>query len=288
MQLPDILRRRRRDRLERFNIGLLILIAGWVPSVLMLVVSYTILTRTLESKILRDRQTFVQLIAHLVGDDLGRSGEIVDYYQTYPTVAKILTARYPDLAGKIWLQETYFSHPRNDGMFITNADGRLIASLPDDPAMILNDQISKTWLISARTAQRFYVSAVHPCAPDNRLATDLVSAIRAADGSTTGFIGVSVLVERIGRRLSTIDFADQEQCQIIDQNGVALFGDDFKPNPGPVTPAATTLLNNIRARRRGHSEDQGILYSFAPVESTGWTTVIKQPRAVAYKPVRDL
>jgi hypothetical protein len=49
MQLPDILRRRRRDRLERFNIGLLILLAGWVPSILTLVVSYTILTRTLES-----------------------------------------------------------------------------------------------------------------------------------------------------------------------------------------------------------------------------------------------
>lgn len=288
MQEQDHIRSRLRGRFHHFNVVLSILIAGWVPSVLMLVVSYTILTRTLESKILRDRQTFVQLIAHLVGDDLGRSGEIVDYYQTYPTVAKVLTARYPDLAGKKWLQETYFSHPRIDGMFITNADGRLIASLPDDPAMILNDQISKTWLASARTAQAFYVSPVHPRAPDNRLATDLVSAIRSADGSTTGFIGVSVLVERIGRRLSTIDFADQEQCQIIDQNGIALFGDDFKATPGPVTPAATTLLSNIRARKKGHSEDQGNLYSFAPVESTGWTTVIKQPRAVAYKPVRDL
>ena len=39
----------------------------------MLVVSYTILTNTLESKILRDRQTFVHLIAHLVGDDLSRT-----------------------------------------------------------------------------------------------------------------------------------------------------------------------------------------------------------------------
>ena len=164
--------------------------------------SYTILTRTLESKILRDRQTFVQLIAHLVGDDLSRSGEIVYYYQTYPTVAKVLTAREPDLEGNKWLQDTYFSHPRIDGMFITNAEGRLIASIPENPAMILNDQISKTWLASARNAQRFYVSPVHPRSPDNRLTTDLVSAIRSADGSTTGFIGVSVLVERIGRRLS--------------------------------------------------------------------------------------
>ena len=288
MQEQDHIRSRPRSRLRHFNVVLSILIAGWVPSVLMLVVSYTILTRTLESKILRDRQTFVQLIAHLVGDDLSRSGDIVYYYQTYPTVAKVLTAREPDLEGNKWLQATYFSHPRIDGMFITNDEGRLIASIPENPVMILNDQISKTWLPSARNAQRFYVSPVHPRSPDNRLTTDLVSPIRSADGSTSGFIGVSVLVERIGRRLSAIDFADQEQCQIIDQNGVALFSSDFKPNPGPITPAAPTLLNNIRARKNGHNEDQGVLYSYAPVESTGWTAVIKQPRAVAYKPVHDL
>src|SRR4029079_7025485 len=104
------LRSRPRRRFERLNVVISILIAGWVPSVLMLVVSYTILTRTLESKILRDRQTFVQLIAHLVGDDLGRSGAIVDYYQRSPKVAQILTARYPDLAGKSWLQDTYYAH----------------------------------------------------------------------------------------------------------------------------------------------------------------------------------
>lgn len=265
-----------------------ILIAGWVPSVLMLVVSYTILTRTLESKILRDRQTFVQLIAHLVGDDLGRSGAIVDYYQRYPKVAQILTARDPDLAGKIWLQDIYYSHPRIDGMFITNADGQLIASLPDDPALLLSNQISKTWLAGARNVQSFYVSPVHPRAPDNRLATALVSPIRAPDGSVNGFIGVSVLVERIGRRLTAIDFADHERCQIIDQNGVALFSDEFKANPDPTNMAATTLLSDIHGNKAGHSERDGTLYSFAPVESTGWMTVIEQPRAVAYKPVRDL
>jgi signal transduction histidine kinase/CheY-like chemotaxis protein len=288
VQEQDHIRSRPRSRFRHFNVVLSILIAGWVPSVLMLVVSYTILTRTLESKILRDRQTFVQLIARLVGDDLSRSGDIVYYYQTYPTVAKVLTAREPDLEGNKWLQGTYFSHPRIDGMFITNDEGRLIASIPENPAMILNDQISKTWLSGARNAQRFYVSPVHPRFADNRLTTDLVSPIRSGDGSTSGFIGVSVLVERIGRRLSAIDFADQEQCQVIDQNGVPLFSNDFKPNPGPITPAASTLLSNIRARKNGHNDDQGVLYSYAPVESTGWTVVIKQPRAVAYKPVHDL
>src|SRR5215218_10041588 len=88
---PTPLKRRDQDRFERFNIVVAILLAGWVPSVLMLVVSYTILTNTLESKILRDRQTFVQLIAHLVGDDFLRTGGIIEYYQAQPEISQLLT-----------------------------------------------------------------------------------------------------------------------------------------------------------------------------------------------------
>src|SRR5216110_3649730 len=91
MQLRDIFQKRRRGRFERFNIVFPILLAGWIPSILTLVVSYTILTRTLETKILRDRQTFVQLIAHLVGDDLGGKSNVIEYYQTLPEVAKNLS-----------------------------------------------------------------------------------------------------------------------------------------------------------------------------------------------------
>src|SRR5260370_21551965 len=95
MQLRDRfekLKKQKRDRFQRFNIVFPILLAGWVPSILTLVVSYTILTNTLESKILRDRQTFVQLIGHMVGDDLSRTGGIIEYYQTLPDVAKILAS----------------------------------------------------------------------------------------------------------------------------------------------------------------------------------------------------
>jgi signal transduction histidine kinase/CheY-like chemotaxis protein len=288
VQEQDKLRSRPFGRFGRLNVVISILIAGWVPVIFMLLISYTILSNTLELKILRDRQSFVQLIAHLVGDDLGRSGEIVYYYQTYPPVAHIFSARYPDIAGKKWLQEIYFSHPRIDGMFITTRDGRLIASVPDDPAMALQSQISETWLEGARKAKEFYVSPVHPRSSDNRMATDVVSPVHGPDGPTIGFIGVSVLVERIGRRLSMIDLADQAECQIVDQNGTALFSKDFKANTGPVSPADRALFKKIRADKSGHIEENGMIYSSARIESTGWTTVVRQPRAVAYRPVHVL
>src|SRR5215208_2813014 len=129
-----LFKRRDPDRFERFNIVVAILLAGWVPSVLMLVVSYTILTNTLESKILRDRQTFVQLIAHLVGDDFLRTGGIIEYYQAQPEISQLLTGPASEAAAQDWLSATFYSHPRVDGMFLADADGKLIASIPAAPA----------------------------------------------------------------------------------------------------------------------------------------------------------
>src|SRR6202043_178653 len=136
MPLRYLLKKRPRNRFERFNIVFAILLAGWVPSILALVVSYTILTRTLESKILRDRQTFVQLIGHLVGDDLSRTSGIIDYYQTLPEVAKFFTWPNPQFPAQQWLATTFYSHPRIDGMFIAGTYGRLIAWIPPNPEMV--------------------------------------------------------------------------------------------------------------------------------------------------------
>src|SRR6184192_2150521 len=82
----------RHDRFERFNIVVSILLAGWVPSILTVWFSYAFLTKMLESSILRDRQTFVQLISRLVGDDLSGTEGIIDYYQTLPDVSQILNS----------------------------------------------------------------------------------------------------------------------------------------------------------------------------------------------------
>src|SRR5437762_13799842 len=117
MHLP--LTQRKPRRFERFNLVLAILLAGWVPSVLALVVSYTILTRTLESKILRDRQTFVQLIGHLVGDDLSRTGGIIEYYQTLPETAKMLAAANQQAAAQQWLGSVCYSHSSLGWLFLS-------------------------------------------------------------------------------------------------------------------------------------------------------------------------
>src|SRR2546425_11680522 len=103
MQLGNSITKRKRDRFDRFKIVFPILLAGWIPSVLTLIVSYTILRDTLESRILRDRQTLVQLLGHVVGTDLSRSSALINYYENLPEVARILSFQNPASADQQWL-----------------------------------------------------------------------------------------------------------------------------------------------------------------------------------------
>src|SRR5260370_33552528 len=112
MPMRYLLKKGRHDRFERFNIVVSILLAGWVPSIVILFVSFTVLGPRLESKILRYRQTFVQLISRLVGDDLSRTQGIIDYYQPLPDVSRVLNASNQQSPAHQWLCTTFYLPPR--------------------------------------------------------------------------------------------------------------------------------------------------------------------------------
>src|SRR5215470_19560302 len=126
MQLRGTFKSERLHRFEGFKIVFPILLAGWIPSVLTLIVSYTILRDTLESRILRDRQTLVQLLGHVVATDLSRSSAIINYYETLPDVARILGSPNAAQAAQQWVNSAFYSHPNIDGMFLAAPDGALL------------------------------------------------------------------------------------------------------------------------------------------------------------------
>ena len=280
--------KRRRERFERSKIIIPILLAGWIPSVLTLIVSYTILRDTLESRILRDRQTLVQLLGHVVRTDLSRSSEIINYYESLPEVARILSSPNPAPAAQQWVNSAFYSHPNVDGMFLAGPDGALLGSIPTTPELVGKDFGANYWREEATASEQPIVSSIHPRFSDNRLVANIVAAIRSPDRTLLGFVGDSVLIERIGKRLSTIEFSDRFVFQVLDQKGAALFANDFKPNPSAASPESGELLNKIRQSRSGHFEYHNNLYSFSRIESTGWVALVEQPLSVAYKPVHDL
>jgi signal transduction histidine kinase/ActR/RegA family two-component response regulator len=277
-----------RRNLERFDIVLTVLLAGWVPSILMLLVSYTTLKKTLESKILRDRQTFVQLIGHLVDDDLASTASIVSYYQTLPDMERLFTAPNPQEAAQQWIGAKFFSYPRIDGMFIATADGKLLGTLPSAPSLAGQPFHPHVWKEGADAQTSTYVSPVHRRPVDGRMVTDVVGAVRTRDGKTIGYIGASILIERIGRRLSSISFTDMTVCQIIDQQGSPLFTPDFKPETEPRSRAEAKLISDIQRAQSGHLSRDGNIYSFEPLEAAQWLAIIRQPEETAYAPVHDL
>ena len=105
-------------------------LAGCVPTVLMAVISYSILRGTLESSIIRDRHTLVLSLARLVNSEVSGPGESLDYYRNNPLVQQYVQRPPGDPQAQAWLNDAFYSHPRVDGMFLTDAAGRLIVSVP--------------------------------------------------------------------------------------------------------------------------------------------------------------
>ena len=185
--------KRRRDRVERSKIIIPILLAGWIPSVLTLIVSYTILRDTLELRILRDRLTLVQLLAHVVGTDLSRSSAIINYYETLPEVARVLSSPNPAPTAQQWINSAFYSHPNIDGIFLAGPDGTLLGSIPTTPELVGKEFGAHDWRDAAMGSDQPIVSSVHRRFSDGRLVTDIVAAVRAPDGTVLGFVGGSGL-----------------------------------------------------------------------------------------------
>jgi len=254
----------------------------------MAVISYSILRGTIESSIVRDRQTLVLSLARLVNAETSRPGEMLEYYQNTPVVQAMVQRAPGDPDVQTWLADAFYSHPRVDGMFITDATGRLIGSIPaTGPEWLGKDFTTGVWLAETRRRDGYFVSPVHLRIPDNRLCTSIVAPVRTKNGDIAGFIGANILIERVGRRLASLNFGEQAVPQVIDQTGKPLFDANLMPN---LTPQAEDpgLLRMLDQTTEEHFTWHNDLVTFQKIEGAKWTAILRQPSAVAYKPVHDL
>lgn len=220
----------RQGPFKPLDLALALFLAGCVPTILMAMISYTTLRGTLESSILRDRNALVLTLGRLVNGEPTRQGEMLEYYVNTPQVRQFVLRPYGDPQVQSWLAEAFYSHPRTDGMFLTDAAGKLICAIPSNDTAPGKDFSSGHWLAPSRSRGDYYISGVFRRIPDNRLCTTIVAPVHAQTGEIIGYMGSSVLVERIGKRLAALNFGENTVEQVIDQEGAPLFDGNLQPN----------------------------------------------------------
>ena len=283
--MPSIFRK---GPFKPLDVALALFLAGCVPTVLMAVISYSILRGTLESSIIRDRHTLVLSLARLVNSEVSGPGESLDYYRNNPLVQQYVQRPPGDPQAQAWLNDAFYSHPRVDGMFLTDAAGRLIVSVPvATEAQLGRDYSTSEWLAQAGKRQDYYVSPVYARIQDNRLCASIVVSVRGPKGEILGYIGLHKLVERIGKRLGTLNFAEDAVVQVIDQTGFPIFDDNLAPNTD-TQRADPDLLKSLDQSTGEHFHWHNDLVTYQWIDGANWITLLRQPIAVAYKPVWDL
>jgi signal transduction histidine kinase len=317
-----------RHRLKPFHLAACVLFVGLAPSFLLGYYSYSVLSPALEAKIMADAQSLVGSISQHVENELERTGETMDYYRTLPATLNVLqppvpvapavpntatgqaasagTRRAratpflpppssppgaPPQSAQDWLATIFYPQKRIDGMFLTNARGELLASLPRGSGLHAQEFSASPWMeATAHDAAGFHVSPIYPRAADGRLVTSVVAAIRDKSGQILGFLGADILVERLGRRLRGIEMVASRETaiEIIDQDGFPLFTDTLDAEPAGAPKFPAPLLHQFRTRQNGALETNGRLYVFTPIEPTAWIALLEKPAGVAQKPVHDL
>jgi signal transduction histidine kinase/CheY-like chemotaxis protein len=278
----------RKGPFKPLDVALAIFLAGCVPTVLMAVISYTILRGTLESSIVRDRVTIVTSLARLINSDTTHPGDMLDYYQNNPIARQMVLRPAGDPVTEAWLAEAFYSHPRVDGMFLTDVHGRLLASMPvAKPGQIGQDFSTAEWL--AGTAQRtdYYISPAYPRPQDGRLCTSVIAPVLGDDGHVSGYLGANILIERLGKRLAALNFGEQARVQVIDQTGYPIFDQNFEPNT-LARGEDPALLGMISQSAGDQFRWHGDLVTFQKVDGANWIALLRQPIAVAYQPIWDL
>ena len=190
-----------------------------------------------------------------------------------------------------WLNNIFY--PRShimDGMFLTDANGLPLATIPQPNkagAVKPAEFTAAPWKNLPEPASGFRVSPVYRRAADGRVVVSIVATIR--DQSTSkvvGYVGVDVLVERIGKRLKDIKTSGNS-LQIIDQNGHPFFSGVFQPNPPGQGEVPPQLRHDFGQQKVGMDEISDRIEFYAPVDSTGWTALHERSAAAFHQPVHD-
>lgn len=298
------------------------LVVGWAPSLLLAYYSYSVLSRTLEAKIMADGRSLARSLSMYVQNELDRTAETMDFYRTLPATANALlppiapAVPAPSPAGAAikkpvraatslpsreaapmpgaqeWLAGILFPQRRIDGLFLADPAGRLIASVPPAADPRADGAFADLgWKPpDGEAVDGVYCSPIHPRLSDGRQVTSLVVAVRDKGGAAMGYLGADILVERIGKRLQSLGLLTQPGTglRILDQKGFNVFHpENEKPSQSGARLDPATI-QNFRINGNGSDERNGEVYIYSTLDPSGWLLILEKNGLAAHRPVEDL
>ena len=175
---------------------------------------------------------------------------------------------------------------------IIDANGRLDAGWPAEPAVVGKDVSSPAFFANVMHSGKPYISqAMQQTAPPKELVTLLAAPVRDTSGRIVGILAASIPGSSLASLIGGTMLRDGGALVVFDQFGHAFTGrgasatESFSSLPG----VASALAGRTGAETGtvpGYSGQR--LVGYAPVASTGWVVVVEEPSSVLAGPIDAL
>ena len=174
--------------------------------------------------------------------------------------------------------------PGIDRIFLSDLSGRLMADIPEVPALHGRDFSFRDWYKGVSAGWKPYVSQVYKRAAAPQI--DVVAAaipIKSQAGDLVGILVLQVKLESFFAWLKEIDFGPQGQLYVVDRTGTLAFYPNLPPQGEPLSLAGFPLVQKVLAGGRGVEIAKDPLNgadnvaAFEPLAKYGWGVVAEQP-----------
>lgn len=204
--------------------------------------------------------------------------------------------RFRDLAGAgKWteamdiLRGVPADFPFIDRLFLTNADGILMADLPEVAEVRGRSFAYRDWYKGVKSRGQPYVSPVYKRAAPPQINVFAVAApITRPDGDIAGFLVLQLRIETFLEWIGGIDVGRDGFVYVTDSRGQIAFHSKL-PASGDIRDVSTLpLVQRLRRGERGVEiaadpfGQQETVSAYSPVARYGWGVIAQQPTHIAF------
>ncbi len=199
------------------------------------------------------------------------------------------------------LRDLYFQSIFDDGVFLLDAQGRLLLSEPQQVALGQDDFLALPSFRQAMRDNRMTVSPVHYLEPGHRPVVSAVAPLRDRTGRVVGWVGGSIDLTgpELARIIEPAPPGETGYVEVVDSSGVVLASTRpelllSESDHGQILAGLiATKKNTVRTchschMNAGAQQRETEVMAFVPLPTIPWGVGVRQSEAEALAPVRTL